>query len=91
MLTSEQLAKSYAAGLTVVEIADCIWHMNYEQVRRGIVATGVRRRGTGPRPNVRMREYVGNLIDSGMDFTEIARQAGCSQSMVAKVARLKGW
>ena len=91
MLTFEQMAEAYRGGMSCTDIADCVGHVSKEQVRKRLAAIGVERRGFGPVPNEKLREYVSQLMDTGMDFTKIAKQAGCSQSLVTKVARLKGW
>lgn len=89
-MTNEQLAECYRAGLTIQEIADC-YGIQRDTVWTRLKRMGVERRKRGPRPAKRERTAVSTLLDQGMTECEIAKQAGCSQSLVAKVARLKGW
>lgn len=89
-MTNEQLAECYRAGLTLVEISDGSG-LDYDTVRRRLRRMGVRIRKRGPAPAKRARAAVASMLASGMTCGEIAKQAGCSESLVAKVARIKGW
>lgn len=90
MLTDNVIADAYRGGLTCQEIADCC-SIGKEYIRKRVIAAGVDRRPNGTKPNQMVRELVSRLIDTGEDFSEIARRAGCSVGLVSKVARLKGW
>lgn len=90
MLTDNVIADAYRSGLTCCEIADCC-SMGKGYIRKRVIAAGVERRSNGTKPNQVVRDMVSRMIDTGMDFGEIARRAGCSAGLVTKVARLKGW
>ncbi len=90
MITDDVLIQAYDSGLSLQAIADSCGS-TFRAIKRRASSLGIAVRGPGGHRQER-DEVIEQLLRTGQHtYREIAAQAGCSDWVVARVARKMGW